>query len=239
MITVVSGATGEMTLLDRVALRAQPQTRNLVLVTLLLITTVATVLRAQGHGELDVLLDQLGRYLVAYEHERSRVVADEHYEQQEIRVVRTGRNSSFNHVTNRKLTSDIAFLRLPGGAVWFGVRDVRMVDKKPVTTDGQRLIDIIKRIDGEGAALEATRIVAASAQYNLGGVRTINMPTTPLEILHPDHHVQFMFKVGARDKIDGVWTTKLTFEEFDVPHDHQQHHWGPAVHPRHRLGRTG
>lgn len=172
---------------------------------------------AQDIGELDLLLDQLGRYLIAYEDELSTVVAEELYDQQEIRVVRTGRSGSFESVKNRRLRSDVAFLRLPNGSMWFGVRDVRTVDKKSVANDGRGLLEIMKRMNREDAASEATRIVAASAQHNLGGLRTINMPTTPLEILHPNHHVQFMFKVTGRDKIDGVVTTKLTFQEFDVP----------------------
>jgi len=190
-------------------------TRAVLVVSLIGIASAAS--RAQDEGGLDLLLDQLGRYLIAYEAELSSVVAEETYDQQQILVVRTGRTTGVERVTNRKLISDIAFLRLPNGSLWFGVRDVRMVDKKAVTPDGRSLLDVMKRLNGDGMLSEASRIVAASSQYNLGSMRTINMPTTPLEILHPDHHVQFMFKVAGKDRIDGVSTTKVTFAEFDVP----------------------
>jgi hypothetical protein len=108
-------------------------------------------------------------------------------------------------------------MRLPGGASWFGVRDVRTVNKKPVTRGEGRLAEIMSRLARTGAIEEAAQIVAASAEYNLGALRTINMPTTLLEILHPDHHVQFAFKLAGRGKVEGVSTTKIAFEEFDVP----------------------
>jgi hypothetical protein len=175
--------------------------------------------RAQDAEDLDVLLAQLGRYLIAYELELSTVIAMERYDQQEIRVayMSRGQRLPVERSTTRRLESDIAFLRLPGGASWFGVRDVRMVDKKPVTAGEGQLSEILTRLARTGATAEASKIVAASAAYNLGALRTINMPTTLLEILHPAHHVQLAFKLGGKDKIDGVSTTKITFNEFDVP----------------------
>jgi hypothetical protein len=187
----------------------------LMLVALLTIQST-TAPPAQDSNDLDVLLNQLGRYLIEYEGQLSTVIAVEHYDQEEIRVLRQQR-VPIERASGRKLVSDIAFVRLPGGASWFGVRDVRTVNTKPVTVGGGRLAEIMSRLARTGAIEEAAKIVAASAEYNLGALRTINMPTTPLEILHPDHHVQFAFKLGGKDKIDGVSTTKIVFEEFDVP----------------------
>jgi hypothetical protein len=175
---------------------------------------------AQDTIDLEVLLDQLGRYLIAYEAELSTVIAVEQYDQQEIKTARSigaVAPGPRDFSKARKLESDIAFLRLPGGGTWFGVRDVRTVDKKPVSSGDGRLAEIMSRLARTGAMEEATRIVATSAQYNLGALRTINMPTTPLEVLHPDHHVQLEFKLAGKVKIDGVSTTRITFEEFDVP----------------------
>jgi hypothetical protein len=190
----------------------------LMLVALLTLQSTAAP-RAQSADDIDVLLDQLGRYLIAYEGELSTAIAVEYYEQQEIKVAYLGRGQRLpvERSTTRKLESDIAFLRLPGGASWFGVRDVRTIDKKPVIAGAGRLSEIMSRLARTGAMEEAAKIVAASAQYNLGALRTINMPTTPLEVLHPDHHVQFAFKLAGKDNIEGVSTTKIGFEEFDVP----------------------
>ena len=174
----------------------------------------------QESDPLDLVLNRLGLYLLQYEGELSTVVASERYEQQEIRPVRrAGRTATTvaENVRSRKLESDVAFLRLPGGASWLGVRDVLAVDGKPVTTDPTRLLALVKGFGRESDLDEAARITAASAAHNLGGVRTINMPTTPLELLHPDHHVQYLFRLRGTDRIDGVTTTRLEFEEFDEP----------------------
>ena len=178
--------------------------------------------RGQESEQLDTVLGRLGLYLLAYEGELSTVVASERYDQQEFRLMRGRmRNSTFTNtelVRARKLESDVAFLRLPGGASWMGVRDVRTVDGKPVTTDPSRLLALVKRFGRDYSDVEvAARIIAASSVHNLGGLRTINMPTTPLELLHPDHHVQYVFKLRGTDKIDGVMTSRLEFEEFDEP----------------------
>jgi hypothetical protein len=175
----------------------------------------------QSAGDMDIVLDRLGRYLIQYEAALTTVVADEHYVQREFRPPPRGRRTAGLNpgeaVNERTLDSDVAFLRLPGGATWFGVRDVRTVNRKPVTTSQQRLVELMKRLGRDDFENEAAKIVAGSAQYNLGMLRTINMPTTVLEVLHPDHHVQFIFRIRGKDTVDGTATTKLEFEEFDVP----------------------
>lgn len=192
--------------------------------TCLTITVVGmlSLVRGQDSEQLDTVLNRLGLYLIDYEGELSTVVATERYEQQEFRAARGRvRNTTFavsEIVRSRKLESDVAFLRLPGGASWMGVRDVRTVDGKAVTTDPNRLLALVKRFGRDYSDVEvAARIIAASSVHNLGGLRTINMPTTPLELLHPDHHVQYVFKLRGTDKIDGVMTSRLEFEEFDEP----------------------
>ena len=189
-----------------------------------LTVTVATLfspISGQDSDELDRVLGRLGLYLLDYEAALSTIVASERYDQHEIRVGRVrGRTAStvVSEVTRRrKLESEVAFLRLPGGASWLGVREVRSVDGKPVTTDPSRLLALVKQFGRDSDLEEAGRIIAASSVHNLGSLRTINMPTTPLELLHPDHHVQYVFKLKGRDKIDGVMTSRIEFEEFDEP----------------------
>src|SRR5918995_1845817 len=92
----------------------------------------------------------------------STVVASERYDQQEFRLTRGRmRNSTFTNtelVRARKLESDVAFLRLPGGASWMGVRDVRTVDGKAVTTDPSRLLALVKRFRRDSDLEEAAGI---------------------------------------------------------------------------------
>jgi hypothetical protein len=174
--------------------------------------------RDQDGEQLDLILNRLGNYLLEYEGQLSTVVAEERYEQREIRDSGGYTDRAFPaRVQSRKLVSDVAFLRLPGGAAWFGVRDVRQVDGHAVSDRDVRLLQLIERIDPNRLEQDAARIVAASAVYNLGSPRTINMPTTPLEVLHPAHHVRFSFKLQGREKIGGADTVKVEFQEFDEP----------------------
>jgi hypothetical protein len=176
--------------------------------------------------ELELLLNRLGNYLLAYETALTTVIASERYEQQELRSPRRRATLAtlVEVARQRTLQSDVAFLRLPDGSSWLGVRDVREVNGRAVVNDEKRLAALVRELRGNRLAAgderwldDAARIVAASALYNLGTARTINMPTTPLAVLHPDHHVQFIFKLHGRDKIGGVMTSRIDFEEFDVP----------------------
>ena len=178
------------------------------------LTAFGAIVSGQEITEADILLDRLGQYLIAYETELTTIIADEHYEQAEYRPY-AGR-SNLELQRRRMTVSDVAFLRLPDGSAWFGVRDVQTVDGKPVVANEVKLRELLKRLD-RGAFEQVVRIVAQSVQYNLGGLRTINMPTAPLEILHPNHHVQFVFKLRGTSKIDRHEVRRIDFEEFDEP----------------------
>ena len=171
--------------------------------------------RAWPGGELDLLLERLGQYLIAYESQLTTIVGDERYDQSQLSPM--GR-SRVMITTTRKLESQVAFLRLPNETIWYGVRDVQRVDGVKVDEGVKTplLEELLQQLDG-GSLLEAAKIVAKSAQYNLGGTRTVNMPTTPLAILHPDNHVRLVFKVKGKATIEGRRTTRLDFEEFDEP----------------------
>jgi hypothetical protein len=174
---------------------------------------LAPALMAQEIGEVDILLSRLSQYLESYESELRTVIAEEHYEQSEYRPLN---RANLELLRRRTTISDIAFLRLPDGSAWFGVRDVRTVDGKPVAANESRLGELLKQLDKK-AFEQIVRIVAESAQYNLGGPRTINMPTTPLEILQPVHHVRYIFKMHGGARIEGHQTRRIDFEEFDEP----------------------
>jgi hypothetical protein len=158
--------------------------------------------------DLDVLLDRLATYLESYETALGTVIADEHYVQEEVRRGLTRRR--------RVTDSEVMFLRLPGYAEWFGVRDTKKVDGKDVTGTGTALAELLKNPGGD--MLErAAAIVEASSKYNLGGRRTINMPTVPLEALSVRNHARYIFKVRGRSRIEGTQVRRLDFAEFDEP----------------------
>jgi hypothetical protein len=178
-----------------------------VLRVLTLTLASASVLNAQD-DDLDVLLDRLATYLESYEPALGSVIADEHYEQQEVRRGAT--------LARRVTDSEVMFLRLPGFAEWFGVRDTRRVDGKPVEGTGITLAELLKQPVGS-LIDRAAAIVEASSKHNLGGRRTINMPTVPLEALSVRNHARYIFKVGGRSRINGVQVRKLDFHEFEEP----------------------
>jgi hypothetical protein len=157
--------------------------------------------------DLDVLLDRLVTYLETYERDLGAVIADEHYVQEERR-----RRLPLSRVTE----AEVMFLRLPGEAEWFGIRDVKKVDGTPVAGTGITLADLFKR-PADDVIARAAAIVEASSRHNLGGRRTINMPTVPLEALSARNHARYVFKVGGKAKVSGVQTRRLDFHEFDEP----------------------
>ena len=181
--------------------------RGLVpLVAAALVSVVAhTPARAQD-DDLDVLLDRLATYLETYEKELSTLVADEHYVQEERRRL----------PQQRVTDSEVMFLRLPGYAEWFGVRDTKKVDGKAVPGAGITLSDLLKE-PGKDVIERAAAIVEASSRHNLGGRRTINMPTVPLEALSARHHARYIFKVASTGRISGTRVRRLEFQEFDEP----------------------
>ncbi len=167
---------------------------------------------AQEVPLLDLLVERLGAYLTEYESALSTVIADERYDQQEAR-----RNLRRDFVSaHRRLDSEVAFLRLPDGGEWYGIRDIRKVNGKPVAGAGFTLGEVLKN-PGADAAKQALAIVKASSQHNLGGARTINMPAVPLEALSARNHPRFIFKLQGTDRVAGVETRRLDFEEFGEP----------------------
>ena len=78
-----------------------------------------------------------------------------------------------------------------------------------------RLAALLSR--GSDVAAQAAAITAASSKYNLGAERTINMPTVPLEILHPRHHARFTYRRAGGDVVRGVDAAKVDFRETGSP----------------------
>jgi hypothetical protein len=175
---------------------------------LLAICTTFTAAAQTQDNDLDVLLDRLATYLESYEAALSTVIADEHYVQEENR-----RNwPPLQRVTD----SEVMFLRLPGYAEWFGVRDTKKVDGKLVSGTGVTLDQLMKNPTAD-LLDRAAAIVEASSRHNLGGRRTINMPTVPLEALSARNHPRYAFKLRSKTRINGVRVRQLDFEEFDEP----------------------
>ena len=154
-----------------------------------------------------MLVDRLATYLQSYEPRLSELVADEHYVQTEYR-----RGFSRTRTTE----AEVLFLRVPGESEWYGVRDTKKVDRKLVPGTGVTLSDLFKN-PGEDTIPKMAAMVTASAKYNLGERRAINMPTAPIEALSTQNHPRYIFKIAGRARVAGVQTVRITFEEFDEP----------------------
>ena len=164
-------------------------------------------LRAQSTASLDQLLDRMGEYLLAYEAQLSSVVADESFEQRIFGRIEAGKP--------RRLQSEIAFMRLPGNAEWLGFRDVRQVDGTPVNRPGLSISEVLTSNSGD--IKKALAIANASARYNLGLPRTINLPTAPLDIIHPRYRDVHKFELTGTESVAGIRTAVVGFHEVTRP----------------------
>jgi hypothetical protein len=174
------------------------------------LTAIASASAAQ-QSSLDVLLERLGNYLVAYEPELSTLVADESLVQQ-TGVALFSRRTDIAPLQKRLLESDVMFMRLPGDGSWLGYRDVRRVDNQNVNRSGRSILELLENPTRDNQAL-AIELAWKSAAYNLGSARTINVPTLPLELMHPRNRRRFNFRLGRSERIDRRNTTRLHFEE--------------------------
>lgn len=170
---------------------------------------------AQSKPTLEQLLGRLDAYLLAYETQLSSVVADERFDQ---RVTYTRTYDMGKPVTGtnqRRLDSEVGFIRLPGGLDWLGFRDVKKINGRALPGTGPSIVDMF------GAASDvmakARSIAAASAKHNLGLARTTNVPTAALEIVHPRHHARHEFRLRGDERIEETRVSVIGFEEKHRP----------------------
>jgi hypothetical protein len=171
------------------------------------LVVVASPVAAQPAPTLEQLLDRMGAYLVEYESQLSSIVAEERFEQN----IYAGQG----RLTGALLESEVAFIRLPGGAEWLGFRDVRRLNLKPVRTPGPSISEVLTSAAGD--MTKAITIANASAKHNLGLARTINVPTAPLDIIHPTHRNVHRYELRGEETVRGTRTARITFMETARP----------------------
>jgi len=116
----------------------------------------------------------------------------------------------------RQLKSDVILIN-SADASWLAFRDVFEVDGKPVRDRDARLQKLFLDTPNQ-AMVEATRIMAESARYNVGSLqRNINVPTMALTYLRADHQPRSTFTMGEVDRINGAGTRVFSFKEHAVP----------------------
>jgi hypothetical protein len=175
----------------------------------------AVALFAFQGDSADAIRDRLDQYLFAYEPQLSTLVAEEHMTQ------RDGLTSTANRMTAqpvmfRRLISEVAFIGLPGEAGWLGFRRVTNMNGKAVKDQGTPLAVLLS--DHKSDDYDQARLLLSdSAQHNLGLPRTTNLPNLPLEFLHPRNRHRLTHRVDGTEKINGVVTTRMVFQERSTP----------------------
>jgi hypothetical protein len=182
----------------------------------LLIATALAIVPVWQADTGDAIRDRLDAYLIAYEPRLSTLIADEQLLQRD----GAARDADFRNRSgtseNRRIISEVAFIGLPGDAGWLGFRRVTTVNGKTVKDRGTPLSALLT----EGASDDydqARLLLADSARHNLGSPRTTNLPNLPLEFLHPRNRHRLHHRVSGVERIRGVQTTRLIFEEHSTP----------------------
>lgn len=157
---------------------------------------------------IDAILARMDAYLLEYETHLSSIVADEVFDQKVF----------YRRSTNtRRLESEVAFMRLPGDGGWLGFRDVKKVEHQPIKRTGNLSVMEVLAASGAGDIQKATIIAQASSAHHLGLPRTINVPTAPLEIVHPRHRKSFTYRFLGRATVRGAATDIIAFTEVGRP----------------------
>jgi hypothetical protein len=179
------------------------------------IAAIATLLLAWQADNGDAIRDRLDAYLLAYEPQLSSVVANERMTQRD-GLSSDAMRQSAEPIKNREIISEVAFVGLPGDAGWLGFRRVVEVNGKKLADAGPALANLLT--DGANDDFDQARLLLQeSARHNLGAPRTTNLPNLPLEFLHPRNRHRLHHRLDGMEKIRGINTARMVFEEHSTP----------------------
>jgi hypothetical protein len=154
---------------------------------------------------LSQLVERACRYVATYESALGALVADEHYEQVEVK----------NGAPQTRVTeSEFMVVFIAAHANWRGFRDTHSVNGKSVR--GARRL---RRLFNPDGSVDADRLVKEAAAWNLGDriYRNVNVPTLPLLFLRADTRSRFDLKLGDAALKQGVAVRGLRFKEKKSP----------------------
>ncbi|MBA3295818.1 MAG: hypothetical protein H0U19_02690 [Acidobacteria bacterium] len=162
---------------------------------------------------LDLTLARAAAYVRSYHQDFSVLVADEHYVQRSAVPLRSGGGrwaleGTTDHAEERTMRSEFMLVRGGGEEeMWLAFRDVLDVNGHATESQRGRLEQWLTQ--ASGTFRERARALALEqARYNLGDiVRTINVPTLPLEFLLAERQARLRFKAAG----------EASFEERERP----------------------
>jgi hypothetical protein len=114
------------------------------------------------------------------------------------------------------LRSSFLFVQLPDEQGWVGFRDVLEVNGKRVGADAKSRTPLDK--PGESSLDRWRRLSEESARYNIGSImRTLNVPTFALLVLHPENQARFSFTPAGHDRPAEKAACDVAFQETASP----------------------
>ena len=149
------------------------------------------------------LVERVRDYIERFELQVSALVAEEHYVQRLERRVSASRIHS-----TRELRSDYVLVKPADSLAWIGYRDVFEVDGAPVRERDSRVVDILSSTAPDSHE-RAAAFALQGARFNLGPMRTINVPTMPLQLAGRQHAGRISLRVDRTDRRKGLTMLRL------------------------------
>ncbi len=195
--------------------------RRIALALVLVSPPLGTLPVAVQQPSLDEALGRARQVVSRYVSEAALLLADEQCDQRvSERVIDPGGGSMDQPRGRRRWQAEIALVPTPDlsatGYPWIEFRDVVVVDGHPVPDRQERLSQLF--LKEKALSMErAGAIVRQGARFNMGGDRTLNMPSVPLLILHPVNQHRFAFSRMGEATMDDVMVWKVGFQERASP----------------------
>jgi hypothetical protein len=182
----------------------------------------ANLARAQRNPIIDELLDRATASVQDFMSRFTRVVAEEQYVQEYLLSSPEGSRGTFTGapkvVERRNLKSDFLLVKPSGSAEWYIFRDVFDVDGRAVRDRDARLAKLFLEAPDTATALERARqIAAASAQFNIKAMGTVDHPLLALGFLQPAYRGRFRFTPRGRDASAGDDVRVVEYRETARP----------------------
>ena len=177
---------------------------------------------SQNAFTADQLLDRATLYVADFITKVARVVAEEQYVQEYLDASVEGSRGNFQGAPRvrerRTLKSDFLLVKPAISEQWLSYRDVYEVDGRPVRDREDRLAKLFLESRDTLTTLErATEIAAASAQFNIRAVGTVDNPLLGLGFLQRSYRDKFRFSLRGRDAAAGKDAWIVEFRETGRP----------------------
>ena len=163
---------------------------------------------AERPQELQPLLASAADYLDRYEHQFSAVMSDEVYD-----MISVQQRSGW--ATQEELRSDLVLLTVEKGE-WVQFRDVYQVNGQPVRDHDRRLLTLLEKLSTD-QMVRVRQIDAENARYNIGVVRSINIPTLALGYVTRANQPRSSFSVAGHETNGAATTVEVSFRETVKP----------------------